>query len=127
MTSDFSGIKDSSPLPSVKSLTLPAEMQELMDEYIQSTLALLHSLEEVALDIDSTRASEDNVQQVLRIIHTIKGEAGIVGLTAVSDFSHETESAVPLLEGEALTDMLLRYKDWICDALEWMASAKTSV
>ncbi len=77
---DFSGIKNNGQLPNPENIQLPSDMGDLLGEYIDSTESQLNDLEQATLEYEVGRNREENAASIRRILHTIKGEVGIVGL-----------------------------------------------
>jgi chemotaxis protein histidine kinase CheA len=65
----------------------------------------------------------------MRTLHSLKGEAGMIGLSEVSDILHRTESAVKAHDDDpACADFVLRIKDWMQSLVRWLenpAAAET--
>ena len=118
---DFSGIKNSGELPSPESIQLPTDMDDLLGEYIESTESQLEELERATLAYESGSDCEENAALIRRILHTIKGEAGIVGLDDMYELSHQTEDAFDDLPEGKRTDIIFRFKDWTSLAMQKLA------
>jgi len=64
---------------------------------------------------------EDNTATIKRILHSIKGEAGIIGINDIHEICYTTESVLAeLTDNSAITDIVLKVKDWIQDALKYI-------
>lgn len=85
---------------------------------VESTGSLLEELEQAALTYESGNAREENAAIVRRILHKIKGESSIVGIEAMSELCHQAEDAFEELPENKRADMLLRFKDWACAAMQ---------
>jgi chemotaxis protein histidine kinase CheA len=55
-----------------------------------------------------------------RVLHKIKGESSMVGIDDMSEFCHQAEYAFEELAENKRPDMLLRFKDWACAAIQNM-------
>ena len=64
---------------------------------------------------------EDKLGQLRRLIHTLKGEAGMLGLPDVERLCHVSEDALQESAVDALSDRLLGVKDWLNATFESMA------
>ena len=118
--SDFSGIRNGGPLPSPQDVEVPDDIGDLLDDYVESTESMLADLEQVALAYESGQDREENSGVLRRILHKIKGESSMVGIEQMSELCHQAESAFEELPENKRSDMLLRYKDWVCSALHSM-------
>jgi len=116
-TKDFSGIRNNGPLPDPQEVEIPGDMRDLLDDYIDSTNSMLEELERVTLAYEKSDDREENAAAVRRILHKIKGESGMVGVDDIGQLCHETEFAFEELGQGLRPDMLLRFKDWTCAAI----------
>ncbi len=84
-------------------------------------------LEELEGDILALENDEENSLAVFkRKIHTMKGEAGVLGLEDLGEVCHGVEDFVEDCEDKAiLVDRLLYVRDWIKASLERYAMMKT--
>ena len=121
-TRDFSGIRNNGPLPKSEDVTLPSDLGYLLDDYIESTLSLLEELEKATLGYESCENRSEDSAVIKRILHKLKGEAGIVGADDVNEICHQAETAFEELLEKRRPDMLLRFKDWISTAIYSLTS-----
>jgi two-component system chemotaxis sensor kinase CheA len=117
---DFSGIRNNEPLPDPAGLVIPADIGDLLDDYIESTSSQLDELERAAMACEAGNDVEENLAIIRRILHKIKGESGMVGVDDVNELCHQAEFALEELSSDEQPDMLLRFKDWISVALQHM-------
>lgn len=77
-------------------------------------------LEQAALQLESNPGNADTIAGIKRILHSIKGDAGVCGLTEVAEAFHELESLLEqyLKKKVNPTDLLLRVTDWLRNFLE---------
>ncbi len=120
-TKDFSGIRNNGPLPNPQELEIPADIGDLLADYVESTSSQLEQLEGAALAYEAGNNREENAATVRRILHKIKGESGMVGIDEMSEFCHQAEDAFEELAEDKRPDMLLRFKDWTCVAIQSLA------
>ncbi len=118
---DFSGIKNNGQLPNPEDIQLPSDMDDLLGEYIESTESQLNDLEQATLEYEAGRDCEENAALIRRILHIIKGEAGIVGLDDMYELSHQSEDAFDELPEDKRPDMIFRFKDWASIAIQKLA------
>ncbi|RKY12290.1 MAG: hypothetical protein DRP65_01670 [Planctomycetota bacterium] len=121
-TKDFSGIRNNGPLPSPQEVTVPNDIGDLLADYIESIGSQLENLEGTALAYEAGNNRQANAAKVRRILHKIKGESGMVGIDEMSDFCHQAEDAFEEFSEDKRPDMLLRFKDWACAAIQNMAN-----
>ena len=89
--------------------------EDIMTQFLSSAETALENLESAALELEKRPGEEESLREAKRIIHTIKGETGFLGLGPVADACHDIESH---LEGiiqarRSPTDFLLMIKDWL--------------
>ena len=117
-TKDFSGIKNNSPLPDSGEIEIPVDIGDLLGEYIESTHSMLEELEKATMAYEAGNDRQENAGVIRRVLHKIKGEAAMVGFEDINEFCHQTEFAFEEFDEAARPDMLLRFKDWVSDAME---------
>ena len=99
----------------------PAVDQEILREFLDNRSDSLLRIEELALDLENTAADEapPEPEELRRLLHTLKGEAGMLGLDPVQKLCHRLES---LFESDGpadqFADILLDAKDWLNAAFE---------
>jgi CheY-like chemotaxis protein/HPt (histidine-containing phosphotransfer) domain-containing protein len=123
---DFSGIRNNSTLPSPKEINIPEGLDELIFEYVESSASMLQELEDVTLAYEAGNNRQENAAAVRRILHKLKGEAGMIGIDEIYNFCHEAEFAVEELSDDELSDMLLKVKDWLDDAFQHLTGVTNS-
>lgn len=116
-TLDFSGIRNSGSLPCPEDVEVPFDIGDLLEDYIESTESMVDEIEQAALALEAGQGCLENSAAVRRLLHKIKGEASMVGFDQIAEFCHQAEFAFEELSEHARPDMLLRFKDWIWDAL----------
>jgi len=65
--------------------------------FIDESRELLQDLEGLLLDLENDPENRDNLDAVFRVMHTIKGSAGMVGFDAVNQFTHQIEDAFDMI------------------------------
>ncbi len=104
--------------PPVESLTFQQVDPEFWEEYSSSTATKLEELEAQAMAVEADPGCDD-VQSIMRTLHSLKGEAGMIGMMEVQRICHETETAFKdAADKGSAVDTVLRAKDWIGDALK---------
>ncbi len=121
-TRDFTGIRNRGPLPDPADLEVPNDIEDLLDEYVESAETMLEELEGAALCYEAGSDVEESASVIRRVLHKLKGEAAMVGVQDVAELCHQAEFAFEELPRSQGADMLLRFKDWVQAALESMAA-----
>ena len=116
-TKDFTGIRNNGPLPNSGEIEIPADIGDLLDDYIESTNSMLLELEQATLAYEGGNDINENAAIIKRVLHKIKGESAMVGIDEMSEFCHQAEFAFEELSEKQRPDMLLRFKDWFIDAI----------
>ena len=116
-TRDFTGIKNNGPLPRPEDVTVPADSDYLIADYIESTVSILEELEKATLRYEARVDRVENSAVIRRVLHKLKGEAGMVGADDINELCHQAESAFEELVENKRPDMLLRFKDWVYSAM----------
>ena len=117
---DFTGIRNNGSLPNPQEVEVPDDIGDLLDDYIESTESMLDDLEQATLAYETGQDREENSAAIKRILHGIKGESSMVGMEHISELCHQAEFAFEELPENKRPDMLLRFKDWICAAMNSM-------
>lgn len=123
-TKDFSGIRTNGSLPGPEEMDIPSDIGDLLVDYVESTNSMLEELEKAALAYEASirqaagQPDQASAAAIRRILHKIKGESGMVGIDDMSEFCHQAEYAFEELSPKQRPDMLLRFKDWVCTALQ---------
>ncbi|MFO7930381.1 MAG: Hpt domain-containing protein [Desulfosalsimonas sp.] len=85
--------------------------REIMDEYIAQQEAVIPEIEERVLAFEEDQDTEV-LKELKRLLHTAKGEAGVIGLTGIADVCHKLEDYIHHREADLQADLLLEFKDW---------------
>ncbi len=98
-------------------LVLPDLVDEsLLKEFLSGQELVLEEIEQDILDLEK---GVDTAAAALKgKIHTMKGEAGVLGLADLERACHDLEDRlVDAAPSPALVDLLLKAKDWISEAV----------
>ena len=91
--------------------------QEMLSAYVTQQVSMLSDLEELILAYEKERTDEP-LAEIKRLVHTAKGEAGVMGLESVAQACHDLEDYI-LEHGQTLSpDILLEFKDWFEAAVQ---------
>lgn len=116
----FKTIWQGAQLPDPSEVDISGIVEDLWDAYVDSSSGMLNELEAAAMDMEAGRNVEDNAAYIRRLLHSLKGEAGMTGFLDVHNLCHETETAFEqLFQQGTAADMVLRVKDWISEAINY--------
>jgi|SaaInlStandDraft_5_1057022.scaffolds.fasta_scaffold03064_5 two-component system, chemotaxis family, sensor kinase CheA len=77
------------------------EELELIEGFIDDTKGLLADIEEIILQLETEPTELSNIDDLMRLLHTIKGTGSCVGLKVLSKFAHKFEDlATEIKKGE---------------------------
>ena len=81
---------------------LNQELSEFLDDFLLESGERVDRVEQILLSLPDARAAdrEGALLELKRELHTLKGNAGMMGLDALQSLSHELEDAVELLDPE---------------------------
>jgi len=100
----------------------PDTDQEILTDFIDSTMSGLEKLEGAILSFDSDQITcDDFVTIAQRILHNMKGESGIMDFAEISDVCHQAESLLYENSKNIPVDMLFSIKDWLSKAMQYLA------
>ncbi len=66
--------------------------EEILEEFLYELQELVNRMNKILSEIERGENVENNLNELFRIYHTIKGSAGIVGLSDLSKIAHQMES-----------------------------------
>lgn len=100
----------------------PDADQEILADFIDSTISGLEKLEGAILAFESVQITcDDFVTTAQRILHNMKGESGIMDFAEISDVCHHAESLLYENSKSIPVDTLLSIKDWLTRAIQYLA------
>ncbi len=73
------------------------DIQALYGEFLDETRELLGQFNEELVKFEADPGNTDRIKRIFRIAHTVKGNAGFIGLTPLQELSHKTENVLGLL------------------------------
>ena len=98
--------------------TIPANVdRDIFAEFITRQSAALEEFEGAVLAIEKTPDAQ-KLTQLKRVLHTLKGEAALLGLKLIEQVCHETEGALARRNPALMADCLLVVRDWLDQALK---------
>ncbi|BCS46536.1 chemotaxis protein CheA [Pseudomonas amygdali pv. tabaci str. ATCC 11528] len=103
-------------------------LDQAQQTFIVEARELLQAMEESLLQLESEPGDQDAIGAVFRATHTIKGSAGLFGLTPIVSFTHIVEDVLDRLrEGSVSVDagliaVLLKSGDHMLELIDVVAS-----
>ena len=97
------------------------EKDSMLDFFIFETTELLSQLENIILNGEKESITGVQIDEIFRIVHTIKGSASMMNFEDIASLSHLLEDAFyylrekrpKIVDYSALTDIVLRSTDFI--------------
>jgi two-component system chemotaxis sensor kinase CheA len=106
-------------------------MEPMLETFIYETTTLLDQLDEILLESEKSKSiSDDSINEIFRIMHTIKGSAAMMGLESISNLAHAVEDVFFIIRedpsrmqsvSEAIFDLVFQASDYFkaeVDALQ---------
>lgn len=122
-SNEFSAIILNGELPDPEDVAVEKIVEDTLVMYVQEVDSLLSRLEMAALSLASGDDRYEVLAEIRRVLHLIKGDSGMCGVTGVRDVYRELESFLNELHGAgSLAEILLKVKDWtetVMDYLSW--------
>ncbi len=101
-----------------KGFSLPPNVdEEIFSEFLANQSSALEEMESYILSIEKGD-DQESMDALRRLLHTLKGEAGVLGLIDISDVCHKTEDFLQKTYSSFPTDTLLAVKDWFARRFE---------
>lgn len=106
---------------------LPANVDaDIFSEFLDNQAGVLEEVEGHILAIEKGD-NPDSISELRRQLHTLKGEAGVLGLVDIVDVCHATEDFLDKENSPVPTDTLFAVKDWLALRFEdYRSSRKAS-
>lgn len=96
-----------------KAVTLSGVVDEkILSDFLARQPAVLEDMERLLLELENSDVPSSKAE-LRRIIHTLKGESGLIGLPEVERLCHTAEDAIDKVPIKEITDILLEMKDWL--------------
>ena len=95
-----------------------------LNMFFEEARELLQALESGLMEMEERRDDPAHLDRTFRAAHTLKGAAGMVGLSAIAEFTHGVEAVLDGIRGgriavePVLISTLLASKDYLVDAIE---------
>lgn len=85
--------------------------QEILNEYLAQQETVISEIEEMVLSLEQN-PDPSVLKELKRLLHTAKGEAGVMGLNDIERACHRVEDYIQQQEENLQADLLLEFKDW---------------
>jgi two-component system chemotaxis sensor kinase CheA len=72
-------------------------MEEFKQKFIEEADELITNLESSLLVLEKNPHEKEHIEQVFRVMHTLKGNGGMFGFNKISEFTHDLESIYDLV------------------------------
>ena len=103
-------------------------MEALLETFVYESNTMLEQLDEILLDAERVQnISNDNIDSIFRIMHTIKGSAAMMGFGAISGLGHAVEDVFFILREDpaklsqvfsSLFDLVFQSSDFLKHEVE---------
>ena len=106
------------------------DLSAALHTFIEEARELLASMEDSLLAVEAGRVGSDEIGALFRAAHTIKGSAGLFGLTQIVAFTHHVESVMDRVRAGSvpldppLAELLLRCRDYIATLVDEVVDEK---
>lgn len=68
-----------------------AGMESMLDTFVFETSSLLEELDDILMRTENDELTPDDIAEIFRVMHTIKGSAAMMGLQNMSKLAHSVE------------------------------------
>ena len=105
---------------------------EMQNGFIEEGLSLIARCEQCFLRLEQAPDDAENLKEIFRLAHNLKGASRAVGFGDFSHFSHELENLLIRLKDkklqvtDSIVSLLLRCNDFLRDSLEKLRSNPTA-
>jgi two-component system chemotaxis sensor kinase CheA len=73
------------------------DLTKFKERFIEEAFGLINQLEGALLDQEDQLENKENVQQIFRVLHTLKGTSAMYGYAHIGDLVHDLESIFDLI------------------------------
>jgi len=117
------GDNDSKQVP----ITLPTGVDpHLFGDFLVRQKSALEEIEAHCLSLEK-EDDDEKLGSLQRRLHTLKGEAGMLGLADVERLCHSTEDMLKKIRPGQIVDLLLDIKDWLIDIFDAYAGNESQL
>lgn len=103
-------------------------MESMLEAFLHETDTMLEQLDEILLDSERAKSiSDENINSIFRITHTIKGSAAMMGFEVISSLAHSVEDIFYILREDpsalnlvfdTIFDLVFQSSDFLKKELE---------
>ena len=103
--------------------SIDPSMESMLEMFIYESTTLLEELDEIMLESEKAKdISEKNINEIFRIMHTIKGSSAMMGLESISSLAHSVEDVFFIIRenpaklaeiNDSIYDLLFQASDFI--------------
>lgn len=79
------------------------DLSQFKQKFIEEAQGLLNNLDTVLLELEKTPDNSALVDQIFRIMHTLKGTGGMYGFTVITEVTHNLETIYDLVRNNKRT------------------------
>lgn len=76
---------------------------EHLQEFKEETIEILEKLEEMLIHLDGNKPHEEELKEIFRAFHSIKGISGFASQTLIETIAHQTESILAKIQNGVLS------------------------
>jgi two-component system chemotaxis sensor kinase CheA len=78
-------------------------MEQFRDKFIEEASDLINELEKALLELESNPENLEIIQQIFRVMHSLKGGSSMFGFTKIDKFTHHLENIYDLIRNKKLS------------------------
>ncbi len=78
-------------------------MDEFKEKFLEEAEELLESLENALLNLEKDIGNKEYINEIFRVVHSLKGTGSMFGFNRLSEFAHELESIYALVRSDKLS------------------------
>jgi len=106
---------------------IDSSMEPMLDMFIFESNTLLEQLDDIMLGIEKTKEfTKDNIGEIFRIMHTIKGSSAMMGIDSVSSIAHSVEDMFFIIredltkagDSDTIFDLVFKASDFMRSEIE---------
>lgn len=75
----------------IKVSKFDAGMESMLDTFVFESTELLENLDEILMRTEDSELTADDIAEIFRVMHTIKGSSAMMGLKNMSELAHAVE------------------------------------
>ena len=114
------------PAAAATSAVAPSMEDDLFRAFVAQQQSVLPDIDETILAFETDGAAE-HLAALRRLIHTMKGESGVCGVTDIAKVCHSLEDYLDCATGSVSADILFAAKDWLERAVKAYAHSEPQI